>query len=435
MVQTTDFAIRNLGPCEIDSPFQELILPGRTPTDFIEDGEGILLDDRVSADGKPQTDSPVLELAGPRRKIFFDPQETCIGIVTCGGLCPGLNNVIRDLVMLARYHYNVPRILGFRYGYRGMVEENGSIELTPDVVRDINEYGGSFLASSRGQQPTEVIVDRLVELGVNILYVIGGDGTMRGGRDISDEVRKRNLNIAVLGVPKTIDNDFIYMDQSFGFATAYTKGVEAIECAYREALGAPNGIGVVKLMGRHSGFIAAAATLASNNADFVLIPEMPLVLDGPNGFLELLRRRVESRSHAVVVVAEGAGQDLLESAGEERDASGNVKLLDIGTYISDRIKAYFKEKNIEANLKYIDPSYIIRAVKAEPPDSVLTSALALNAVHAGMAGKTEMIVALYHRRLVHLPIRQVIAKRNVVDLSSPLWLAVLAATGQPAAFG
>jgi 6-phosphofructokinase 1 len=435
MFAKSNFEISTLGHCKVASPLQGRKDSRKSGIRFVDDSEQILVDDRVDhfQSGKP-ADLPSLELAGPRREIYFDPAKVTVGIVTCGGLCPGLNNVIRDIVMSACYHYGVQKIIGFRYGYRGLAKDNLLMELTPDIVSEIHEHGGSILASSRGEQDVATMADRLKALGVNILFVIGGDGSMRGALALSEEIRKGNLKISIVGVPKTIDNDFLYMDQSFGFASAYAKAVEALNGAHREAQGAPNGVGLVKLMGRHSGFIACAATLASNQVNFVLIPEIPFKLEGPNGFLDALRKRLEQRQHALIVVAEGAGQDMLANAGEERDASGNVKLKDIGIFLADRIKEYFKEKNVELNLKYIDPSYIIRSVKASPPDSVLCTALAVNAVHAAMAGKTETVIAMWHRSLVHVPIRQVISRRNQVDPNGSLWLSVLGSTGQPLAF-
>lgn len=437
MLSKRDFAIADLGPCETDSPLLKLRYPDGGTFAFTDDDERILIDHRVASLGEitDETDClPSFERAGARRKIFFKPEKTTVGIVTCGGLCPGLNNVIRDIVMTARHRYGVRRVLGFLYGYRGLVEKRSHIELTPEDVSEIHELGGTILGSSRGPQDAGDMVDTLEELDVNVLFVIGGDGTMRGALALSDEIRARNLEIAVVGVPKTIDNDFKFMDQSFGFLTAYSKAVEAIDSAHREAQSAPNGVGLVKLMGRHSGFIACAATLASNQVNFTLIPEVPFKLEGPNGLLEALRHRLERRDHAVIVVAEGAGQNLFGDTGSRRDRSGNVVLGDIGALLSQRIKEEFKNIGMEMNLKYIDPSYIIRSIKASPPDSVLCTGLAINAVHAAMCGKTEMVIALWHRALVHIPMRQAILERNVVDPSGPHWLSVLGTTGQPLAF-
>jgi len=432
-----EFRIKTLGSCRFNSPLHQWQDPSGRKFHFRQEQEKIIIENRLTQILPFQANLeslPGLEIAGPRQKIFFEPQQAGIGIVTCGGLCPGLNNVIRDLVLNAWHLYGVRHIVGFRYGYRGLTDPELQITLRPAMVKDIHEQGGSILSSSRGEQKASRMVDTLVDSGISVLFVIGGDGSMRGALAIGKEIERRGLEISVIGIPKTIDNDLRFMDQSFGFDTAYSKALEAIDGAHREAEGAPNGIGLVKLMGRHSGFIACFATLASNQVNFTLIPEVPFVLEGPNGFLEALKQRLANREHAVIVVAEGAGQDILQNAGQEKDASGNIRLKDIGIYLSDRIKSYFKEQKTEINLKYIDPSYIIRSVKANASDSVLCSALALNAVHAGLAGKTEMSVAIWRRSLVHVPLQKVIADRNQVDPSGALWLSVLASTGQAVAF-
>lgn len=430
----SEFDVPNLGPCTVPSPLARYHdHEGRT-LEFVDDRERILVDDRlcrVSDRCDAGGGFPALELAGPRRQLFFEPGRVRIGIVTCGGLCPGLNNVIRSVVMSAEFHYRAEKIFGFRHGYAGLVQPNGWIELDSELVSNIHRLGGSILSSSRGPQDPARMVDRLVELGVNILFVVGGDGTMRGALAIADELRARDLKIAVVGIPKTIDNDLRFLDQSFGFETAFSQAVQAIDAAHAESKGAPNGIGLVKLMGRHSGFIACAAAVASGEANFVLIPEVPFRLEGPNGLLAVLRRRLERRRHAVIVVAEGAGQDLFAEAAAARDASGNVKLHDIGAFLARRIPEHFRAAGFEVNLKYIDPSYIIRSVPANPSDAVFCATLGLNAVHAGMAGKTEMLLGQWHNRLVHVPIAAAIAQRNRVDPTGPLWLSVLGVTGQP----
>jgi 6-phosphofructokinase 1 len=336
--------------------------------------------------------------------------------------------------MAATYHYKVHRIYGFRYGFSGLVDDDLRMRLGPDLVSEIHLRGGSILASSRGEQDPVAMVDNLESLGVNILFVIGGDGSMRGALALISEIKRRGLKIGIVGIPKTIDNDLRYIDLSFGYTSAYSEAVKAIECAHREAQGAVNGIGLVKLMGRHSGFITSAATLAAGCANYALIPEVPFRLDGEKGLLSSLKRRLERRNHAVIVVAEGAGQDLFETQSDETDPSGNRKLNDIGTFLAKKIRDYFKTESVEINLKYIDPSYIIRSVPACPADAVFCTNLALNAVHAGMSGKTGLLIGQWQNKLVHIPIFQAISQRNCVDTTGPLWLSVLESTGQPLAF-
>lgn len=378
---------------------------------------------------------PGLEPAGARRLIYFDPSKARVGIVTCGGLCPGLNNVIRSLVNECTRRYGVSKVYGFSNGFQGFIPafKRDVRELTPDSVADIHEHGGTVLGSSRGDQNPEEIVDCLERMGINILFVIGGDGTIRGAMTVVDEITRRQLKIAVVGVPKTIDNDIQFIDQSFGFQTAFSEGAKTIRAAHVEACGAPGGVGLVKLMGRHSGFIACYASLASNDANFVLIPEVAFRLDGEQGLLPSLERLLVRRGNAVIVVAEGAGQDLMHASGQT-DASGNVRLGDIGSWLKDQITSHFASRKLELNLKYIDPSYVIRSVPANPYDSVFCSRLAHNAVHAAMCGRTEMVVSRWHTRFVHVPMGLAIRHRNSVDPNGDLWMTVLESTGQPPRF-
>ncbi|HEY0001943.1 MAG TPA: ATP-dependent 6-phosphofructokinase, partial [Actinoplanes sp.] len=417
--------------CRIDSPLGALVTRRGTTEHYVDETDRVLFDDTLAMLAARSGEPPSFEPGGPRRQIFFDPSKIRVGIVTCGGLCPGLNDVIRGLVLELTSHYGVSRIVGFRNGYRGMVARHGHdvVELTPRSVEYINEQGGTILGTSRGNQDPAEIVDCLDQLGVNVLFVIGGDGSMRGAQRIAREVRDRDRRIAVVGVPKTIDNDIPFIGHSFGFQTAFGKATESIRAAHTEATAQPGGIGLVQLMGRHSGFIACYAALATNDADYVLIPEIPVDVDA---FLPHLRRRVRDRGHALIVVAEGAGQEYLNHNGT--DASGNKSLGDFGLYLRRRILDDFVAAGEEHNLKYIDPSYLIRSVPANPYDSVYCLRLAQAAVHAAMAGRTEMVVGTWRSRFVHVPIPVAVASRNQVDPEGDLWMSVLEATGQPPTF-
>jgi len=431
-----DFLITNLGKCNVISPLKQ----GRTPNSpvykFVSDDERILYD--VSADSfakfRDKGLTPIsFEKAGPKDAIFFEPAKTKVGIVTCGGLCPGLNNVIRSLVNQLYYRYGVSRIVGIRYGYEGLNSEYNHpvIDLTPSMVSYIHLYGGTILGSSRGSQDVRKIVDTMEIMNLNILFCIGGDGTLRGAHAIHEEITKRKLKIAVAGIPKTIDNDIDLIQKSFGFKTAFSIANDIIRHAHNEAAGAYNGIALVKLMGRESGFIAASAALAIQEVNFVLIPELSFDMDGPRGFLSVLRKRLEDRHHAVVVVAEGAGQDLFEAKSQDKDASGNVKLLDIGVFLKDKIKQEFTASGFPHSIKYIDPSYIIRSAPAIPDDSKFCSLLAQNAVHAAMSGKTDFVVGFWNDNFTLMPIPVAVAKRKKIDVKGELWWNVLEATGQP----
>ncbi len=419
-----DFTVQRLGACDVASPMPRVR--------FTSDDERILYHARLE-DLRPYLDRgdapPGMEAAGPRARIFFQPDRIAAGIVTCGGLCPGLNDVIRAVVMSLHHHYGVRTTYGFRYGYEGLVKKFGHepVALTPERVDRIQHLGGSVLGSSRGPQDPAEMVTRLDELNVRILFAIGGDGTLRGAQAIAQEALRRGLPIAVIGIPKTIDNDILFVQKTFGFETAVAEARRATSAAHIEAEAARNGIGLVKLMGRDSGFIAGYSVLVDNDVNFCLIPEVKFTL---GGLLGALQRRIEQRGHAVIVVAEGAGQDLLAGPGG-RDASGNVRYGDIGTFLRDAIKEHFKKAGVEVNLKYIDPSYTIRGVAACPHDSALCLLLAHMAVHAGMAGRTNMVVGFWNHQFTHVPIPLAVRSRKRVDPDGPLWSIVLAATGQP----
>ncbi len=384
----------------------------------------------VDKNGQPLS----VELAGPRDKIFFNPSRTKAAIVTCGGLCPGINDVIRSITTTLFFNYNVRNIVGVKYGLRGLNPVCGHelVKLSPEAVKDITSIGGSILSTSRGPQDVNAMVNYLAGLKINILFCIGGDGTIRAAEFITARIKKRGLKIAVVCIPKTIDNDLNLIQKSFGFDTAIEKAAEAIKSAHVEAKGAFNGIGLIKIMGRNSGHIAAWAALAQNDTNFVLIPEAPFDLKGRNGFLAALRKRITSGGHAVVLAAEGAGQYLFSenTSSIEKDPSGNIRLQDIGLFLKNAIDDYFKKINIEINLKYIEPSYLIRSVPANASDGIYCNSLGQYAVHAGMAGKTGILVALMQDEYVHLPLSAVASSRKI-DPRDDIWLRVLETTGQP----
>ncbi len=419
-----DTSIRTLGPATIPSPLPYC--------HFVPADSQVKI--RLSPEelNAPE-DSPEVsfEPAGPREKIFFDASKVKAAIVTCGGLCPGINDVIRSIVMEAHHNYNMAATLGIRFGLQGFIPKYGHeiVELTPQLVSECHEFGGTILGSSRGPQPPEDIVDALERSNIGVLFVIGGDGTMKAAGVISAEAQKRGARISVIGIPKTIDNDVNLVTQSFGFDTAVDKATEAIRCAHTEALGALNGIGLVKLMGRESGFIAAQATLALKEVNYVLVPEDPFQMRGPHGLLPSLEKRLRERRHAVIVAAEGAGQHLLDKS-TQTDASGNLVLSDIGSMLTTEISAYMKEQNLPFTLKYIDPSYIIRSIPANSNDRVYCGFLGQSAVHAAMAGKTGMVVSKLYGHYVHLPLELVTRRRKKLDLASDYWRAVLESTGQ-----
>jgi len=427
-IQTT---IESLGPAKIKSP-----LAKKDAIRFAREDDRVLVHVSLNtikgffAEGREPLG---FECAGPREYIYFDSSKVKSAIVTCGGLCPGINDVIRSIVMTLHYGYGAQTIFGIRYGLRGFIPEYGLpiVELTPSSVENIHEYGGTVLGSSRGPQPIEGIVDTLERLNVSILFLIGGDGTFRAAAKIVQEVQQRGLKISIVAIPKTIDNDIYLVSKTFGFDTAVEMACQAIRSAHTEAVGAPNGIGLVKVMGRHSGFIAAAATASRRDVNFCLVPESDFDLEGEKGFLNILRKRLIARNHAVIVVAEGAGQKYVTGDAVERDLSGNIKLGDIGSFLKEKIKRYLDSIGMDCFIRYIDPSYIIRSVPANVDDRLYCANLGQNAVHAAMAGKTGMLVSLWNDRYCHIPLASAVKKRKHLNLSGRLWLSVLESTGQP----
>ncbi len=426
-IAALDFSIERVGTPAIPSPLDGIR--------FVDDTEAISVfsDPRLlqalAAAGRRL---PAFEAAGPRERVFHDPAWTRAGIVTCGGLCPGINDVIRALVNTLWYSYGIQSILGFQYGFRGLIPAYGlkSIPLNPDVVDQIHENGGSILGSSRGPQDTEEMARTLERLGINCLFCIGGDGTLRGARDLANCVHEKKRPISIVGIPKTIDNDISFTDRTFGFETAVYAAAPVISCAHDEAKGAYNGIGLIRLMGRDSGFIAAAATLANSVVNFCMVPEVPFELTGPRGFLGALKQRLLKKHHAVIVVAEGAGQDLFAGEPEQRDASGNVLHHDIGLFLRRKIEEYMTAEEVEHHVKYFDPSYQVRSVPARGTDAIFCLHLAENAVHAAMAGRTNVVIGHWHERFTHVPIDLAVRQRRKINPRGQLWQSVLAVNRQ-----
>jgi 6-phosphofructokinase 1 len=424
-----DFRIDTLGKCSVESPIH-------SDTIFVDDDSRVLMccDAKLINNYiKESVTPPSFEVAGPRKKIFHDPAWSRAAICTCGGLCPGLNDVIKAIVQILHFDYKVKNIYGIRYGYRGFIPEyeHSPMLLTPEIVDDIHEQGGTILGSSRGQQSTEKIVDTLLRMNINMVFCVGGDGTLRAANEMSEEIKARGKTISVIGIPKTIDNDLNFVGRSFGFETAVYEASKFISLAHNEAKGALNGVGLVKLMGRDSGFIAAYTSLANSLVNICLIPELSFTLEGKNGLFKAIERRFAmGKDHLVLVVAEGAGQDLIKDEEQEIDASGNILKKDIGTFLEDKIDKHFKKIKMECDVKYFDPSYAIRSIPARGTDAILCYLLAVNAAHAAMAGKTNCVIGQQGKKFVHVPIALATKERQKLDIHSSVWKGVLDATRQ-----
>jgi 6-phosphofructokinase 1 len=430
-----DFSIRRLGHCQFDSPIALSTRNDDNIANYVTDNQRVIhqVDVDIEDAEKTRLSAGLFEKAGPRQRIFFDPAKVHAAILTAGGLCPGLNDVIRSIVMTLWHRYGVRQITGVRFGYRGLYDSDDSlrVSLDPSAVRDIHRTGGTVLGSSRGGgNRIADMAQACQRLKINLLFCIGGDGTQKGAMALAREFSRINSNCAVVGIPKTIDNDLSFVERSFGFDTAVSEAVMAVAAAHTEARAAVDGIGLVKVMGRQSGFIAVHTALAQNDVNFVLIPEVPFELKGENGLLRHLEDRLTARHHAVILVAEGAGQPLL-AATNRTDASGNMKLADIGPFLCDNINTHFRNLGREVSIKYIDPSYIIRSAPTIANDSIYCQRLGSNGVHAAMAGRTECLVGLVNGRFVHVPMTLAAGKRNFVDPESAIWRDVIEATGQP----
>ena len=417
--------VTTLGNCGIRS----------TRSGFISDEERIPEIIRRQP-GKPTEDGLLFELAGPREWLFFDPKQSRAGIVTCGGLCPGLNNVVRSLFRELHDGYGVPEVLGFRMGYQGLDPARGlePFVLTHTMVDEIHKHGGTLLGTSRGPVNIDAAVENLMVRNVDMLFSVGGDGTQRGAYALYEACKKRGHALSVVGIPKTIDNDVRYVSRTFGYLTAIDESRRVIDAAHTEARSVHNGISVVKLMGRNAGFVTAGATIASQDVNFTLIPEVPFCLDGRGGFLAALKQRVLERGHAVVVVAEGAGQDLFQTQSHATDASGNIKLQDIGLFLTKAIEAFFAAERVPITLRYFDPGYQIRSRPANCEDAVLCDQFARQAVHAALAGKTGLVVGFLHGVFIHVPTELIVSGVKQLDPEGLIWQAVLATTRQPAQF-
>jgi 6-phosphofructokinase 1 len=426
MPTQSDLTVPTLGAVRYDSPLRakgrRFPHPGVRVRYQAREGGNELMDEGLT-----------FEKAGPREQLYFDPAQTTAAYVTCGGLAPGLNNTIRSGFYELTHNYGVKRVLGIQNGYRGLDPAEGlePIVLTAESVDDINDMGGTVLGTSRGSRDPVAIVDYLEAHDIDILFCIGGDGTQRGAHAIGEEVRARGAARSIVGIPKTIDNDVPYVYQSFGYATALDEAAQILRAAHVEAKSNPGGIGLVKLMGRDAGFITAGAAVAAQEANFVLVPEAPFPLEGEGGFLDVLEQRMIAREHAVVVVAEGAGQHLFQTGNASTDESGNRRYRDIGVFLCDRIKRHFAQREIEVSVKYFDPSYAIRSVPPNANDRILTDRMARNAVHAAMAGKTDVMIGSWNQAVIWVPIATAVAEHKRMSLDKDLWNAVLATTGQP----
>eukprot|EP00611_Tribonema_gayanum_P031998 TRINITY_DN93_c0_g2_i1.p1 TRINITY_DN93_c0_g2~~TRINITY_DN93_c0_g2_i1.p1 ORF type:complete len:506 (-),score=167.86 TRINITY_DN93_c0_g2_i1:425-1804(-) len=386
---------------------------------------------------RDKTKAPVARAflrAGPRAKLHFDPTTVNACIVTCGLLCPGLNSVIHHLIDTLKNNYNAGKIYGIRGGWGGFWDpEKPPIQLCQSKdLEFLQSRAGSILGCSVGGFDVKKIMQFLMDKQISHMYVIGGDGTHRGAHRIAVECIAMGLNIAVAGIPKSVDNDIDLVDRSFGFMTAVEEAQNAIRSATIEAkCNLPNGIGIVKLMGRSTGYLAAYATMASGDVDLCLVPEVEIRLDGPDGCLPHLERVVQTKGYAVVVISEGAGQAQLSEVAAEARSKG-APLPSVGQYMKSQIEKHFASKGKTATCKYIDPSVSVRSVAANAFDQILCMQLAQNAVHGAMAGYTAFAAGVVNNRTVLIPITEIVdTSPKGLNPRGRTWERVLCITRQP----
>jgi len=425
-----DLSIQTLGPAEFPNPLCRYVESDGDRVFIRDEADRINMDIRANPNVHRKHLS--FESAGAREKLYFEPGRARAAIVTCGGLCPGLNDVIRSVVRQLHLWYDVKKVYGIRFGFGGLSRspEYPPMELDLEAVVNIQQVGGTILGSARGKPDTDEIVDTLLRWKINMLFCVGGDGTLRGADEIADEIERRGLKIAVIGIPKTIDNDVPFVYRSFGYQTAVEEARHVLECAHVEANGVKHGVGLVKLMGRDAGFVTASAALSNGDVNYCLIPEMSVPIQGENGLLEHLRRRLKARNHALIAVAEGALQSYLGESGQT-DASGNKVYNDAGRWLGGEIEKAFREWGEEVNVKYFSPSYSIRSVPANGDDRIFCADLGRHATHAAMAGKTRMLVGFWHGEFTHVPLKAIYGMKKRVKRDQSLWVSVLTSTGQP----
>uniref|UniRef100_A0A7S1RYX3 Phosphofructokinase domain-containing protein n=1 Tax=Alexandrium catenella TaxID=2925 RepID=A0A7S1RYX3_ALECA len=385
----------------------------------------IIMNDSKQA-SRPSATSKGCVRANACKEIWWDPSEVRAAVVTCGGLCPGLNSIIREVTNTLWHQYDVRHIYGIQAGYNGLSnpEKHKPIQLSPDKVRDIHMKGGSILKAGRGGFNPEQICDRLERLGINMVFTVGGDGTQHASHLLYEEAKRRNLDISIVGLPKSIDNDILFFDKTFGFDSAVSTAADIMRNGWVEATSCDKGVGIVKLMGRDAGFVAMHAALASTIVDLVMIPEVNVKLED---VIEHIDSTLARKNFMLIAIAEGAGQEFVATG--EKDATGHTKYGDIGTFLRDEINAHLKKSG--GRSFYIDPSYIIRSCPIRPNDHIYCSRLARDAVHCAMRGYTGVCVGPIHNIIVIMPSELIASGKRRVKLTSSAWQSCVQSCNMP----
>jgi 6-phosphofructokinase 1 len=317
-----------------------------------------------------------------------------VGVLTGGGDCPGLNAVIRAAVRKGVGEYGF-EFVGFREGWRGPLE-GLTCELGIPQVRGILPRGGTILKSSRTnpfkiEHGVERIKENLASAGVDALIAIGGEDTLGVATKLAD------LDVHVVGVPKTIDNDLSGTDFTFGFDTAVNIAVEAIDRLHTTAESHQRVI-VVEVMGRHAGWIALHSGL-SGGAAVVLIPEVPFDIDE---VCKYVQSRFDKGFAPIIVASEGAvpaaGGDMTLQSGEV-DAFGHVRLGGIGERLAGEI-----EQRTGKDSRAVVLGHVQRGGTPTAQDRWLATRFGLHAITAIHDGDFGKMVALRGTDIVRIPL-------------------------------
>lgn len=429
--------------------------------------------------------------AGPRRYVSYPQKNQLkVGILVSGGIAPGINAVISGII--ARHHayqawsqkinknYAL-EILGYSEALKGLLHAGRpAVPLDLKTVREAVNHGGSILPTARADELLDLedpkqrdgaldkVTSRLINQQIDILYIIGGDGSMRAAHAISCRARRNPINeLSVIGIPKTMDNDILWVWQSFGFLSAVEFAKQAILQLHTEVMSNPR-LCVIQLFGSDSGFVVSHAALASGVCDAVLIPEVNFTLKQLSGYI---RYRLQDRPHSdkpyggIVALAETAipldWREYVSATAEVADGSEKViltpeELRAIETFESHgrRVHGQTPDALRSGGLRLVsqilqreirklgdrwssyrvftnEPRHLIRSIEPSVSDVIFAQRLGTLAVDNAMAGYHDFMISQWLTEYVLVPLKLVVLGRKRVPEHGIFWKSVRASTGQP----
>lgn len=327
-----------------------------------------------------------------------------IGVLTSGGDCPGLNAVIRSVVHRAVADHG-DEVIGFRDGWRGLLEgDHRPLDL--DAVAHILPTGGTILGSSR-VRPEQLrdgvgrAREHVAELGLDAVIPIGGEGTLKAARLLSD------AGLPIVGVPKTIDNDIAATDVTFGFDTAVGVATEALD-RLKTTAESHQRVLIVEVMGRHTGWIALHAGMAAG-AHAIVVPERPFDIDE---LTAVVGKRFEAgKRFAIVVVAEGAkpraGSMAFETGGT--DVYGHERFAGVARQLAVEL-----EERLGKEARPVILGHVQRGGTPTAYDRVLATRFGRHAVEAAHRGEFGMMTALRGTEITLVPLAEAVARLKTV---------------------